>query len=314
MTKLTLISDYRYTEQPKDYSYYVYYNLQNVVYTDTLDIDTREADKILDYIREHYNQMMYKSIENIKPLLMVEDAVEDDTLTEAVVLLKEVARKINLSAVQESELIEMVCGWAGQGSHQQDPSLPQGYQGRTVVGYPYTPSLLDSLQYYTLHDIRSTPYTTEMCGIRIALVTGTHNYDTCTYYDALGRLGCTAEEMTQAIRRASRAVYAEGQYSHAEGGNVVGVWHGIPLYEEEMVCSMSTSEDKPVRLAYEGKDTDTDTQQHSDTHIQQEDTAHANNTCTDSVIDTCTRTLTHNDVVYDTQEIDRYIHSMIDTH
>ena len=253
--------------------------------------------------------MMYKSLEDTKPLLMV----EDDTLTEAVVLLKEVARKINLSAIQESELIEMVCGWAGQGSHQQDPTLPQGYQGRTVIGYPYTPTLLDSLQYYTLHDIRSTPYTTEMCGIRIALVTGTRNYETCTYYDALGRLGCIAEEASQAIRRVSNAMYAEGQYSRADDDSIVAVWHGIPLYEEEMVGSMPTSEGKPVRLAYESKGTDT--QQHSDTHtcIQQED---ASNTCTDSVIDTCTctRALTHNDVVYDTQEIDRYIHSVLDTH
>ena len=307
MTKLTLISDYHYPEQSRDYSYYVYYKLQDVVYTDTLDIDTREADKILDYIREHYNQMMYKSLEDTKPLLMV----EDDTLAEAIVLLKEVARKINLSAIQESELIDKVCGWAGQGSHQQDPTLPQGYQGRTVIAYPYTPTLLDSLQYYTLHDIRSTPYTTEMCGIRIALVTGTRNYETCTYYDALGRLGCTTKEASQAIHRLSNAMYAEGQYSRAESGNIVAVWHGIPLYEEEMVYPMNTSEDKPVHLTYEGKDTNT--QQHSDTHIQQED---ASNTCTDSVIDTCTctRALTHNDVVYDTQEIDRYIHSVLDTH
>lgn len=263
--------------------------------------------------------MMHKSLEDTKPLLMVEDVVEDDTLAEAVVLLKEVARKVNLSAVQESELIDKVCGWAGQGSHQQDPTLPQSYQGRTVVSYPYTPTLLDSLQYYTVHDIRSTPYTTEMCGIRIALVTGTRNYETCTYYDALGRLGCTAEEASQAIRRVSNAMYAEGQYasaigiSHAEGqysraedGNIIGVWHGIPLYEEEMVGSMPTPEDKPVHLTHEDKDTDT--QQHSDTHIQQEDIR------TDSVIDTCTRTLTHNNVAYDTQEIDRYIHSMLDTH
>ena len=255
--------------------------------------------------------MMYKSIESIKPLLMVEDVMEDDTLAEAVVLLKEVARKVNLSAVQESELIKMVCGWAGQGSHQQDPALPQGYQGRTVISYPYTPTLLDSLQYYTVHDIRSTPYTTETCGIGIALVTGTRNYETCTYYDALGRLGCTAEEASQDIRRVSNALYAEGQYasaigtshvegqySRAESGNIVAVWHGIPLYEEEMVYPRDTSVDKPVRLAYEDKNIDT----------QQEDTR------TDSVIDTCTRTPTHNDVVYDTQEIDRYIHSVLDTH
>ena len=27
MTKLTLVSDYHYTEQPRDYTYYVYYKL-----------------------------------------------------------------------------------------------------------------------------------------------------------------------------------------------------------------------------------------------------------------------------------------------
>ena len=68
---------------------------------------------------------------------------------------------------------------------------------------------------------------------------------------------------------------------------------------------------------------DTATQQHSDTHthVQQEDTTHVYNvedthyyTHIDSVADTCTHTLTHNDIVYDTQEIDTYIHSIIDTY
>jgi len=104
--------------------------------------------------------------------------------------------------------------------------------------------------------------------------------------------------------------------SHAEGKGTVATWQGTPLYEKEKeedslftkytVYSVPTPEGKPVRVAYEGKDTDT--QQHSDTHTytQQEDTH------TDSVIDT--HTLTHNDVVYDTQEIDTYIHSMLDIH
>jgi hypothetical protein len=97
------------------------------------------------------------------------------------------------------------------------------------------------------------------------------------------------------------------------------------LFAKHTLYSVPTPEGKPVRLAY----TDTDIQQHSDTHththIQQEDTTHVHNTedthtttHTDSVIDTYTytytHTLTHNDVVYDTQEIDRYIHSMIDIH
>jgi hypothetical protein len=135
------------------------------------------------------------------------------------------------------------------------------------------------------------------------------------------------------------------------------------LFTKHVVYSVPTPEGKPVRLAYEGKGTDT--QQHSDTHtyiqledtytgrvidthpcvqqedthvgstagthtpthVQQEDATHVYNTedthyytRTDSVIDTCannvvdTHTLTHNDVVYDTQEIDTYIHSMIDIH
>jgi hypothetical protein len=158
--------------------------------------------------------MMYNIIENTKPILIIEEAVEEGTLAEAVILLKEAARKAMLSAIQESELIQKVCGWADQGTYQQDPALPQGYEGRTVVSYPYTPALLDSLPHYRVHDIRSTPYTTEVCGIRIVLVTDrrgypVHTYNTCTYYDALGRLGCTAEEATQAMHRLSKAMYTD---------------------------------------------------------------------------------------------------------
>jgi hypothetical protein len=75
------------------------------------------------------------------------------------------------------------------------------------------------------------------------------------------------------------------------------------LFTKHTLYSIPTPEDKPVRVAYEGKDTDI--QQHSDTHIQQEDTHYY--TRTDSMIDT------HNDVVYDTQEIDTYIHTIMDT-
>lgn len=131
-----------------------------------------------------------------------------------------------------------------------------------------------------------------------------HTYDTCTYYDALGRLGCTAEEASQAIRRLSNAMYAERQYSQAM--SQAEEKEEDSLFTKYTVYSIPTPEGKPVRIAYDGKDTDT--QQHSDTHTQQEDI----HTHTDSVIDT--HTLTHNDVVYDTQEIDTYIHSMLDIH
>ena len=79
-----------------------------------------------------------------KPILIVEDAVEEGTLAEAVILLKEAARKAMLSAIQESELIKVMSGWAGQETYQQDPALPQGYEGRTVIPYPYSPILLDN--------------------------------------------------------------------------------------------------------------------------------------------------------------------------
>lgn len=333
MTKLTLVSDYHYTQQPRDYTYYVYYKLQDVVYTDTLDIDTRQADRIVDYVTTHYDKMMYTMMGDTKPILIVEDAVEEGTLAEAVTLLKEAARKAMLSAIQESELIQRVCGWAGQGTYQQDPALPQGYEGRTVIPYPYTPALLDNHWHYRVRDIRSTPYTTEVCGIRVVLVTDKRGYpahtnDTYTYYEALGRIGCTAEEATQAIRRLSNAMYAashaEGQYtqalnsmSHAEGKGTCTQEEEDSLFTKHTVYSVPTPEGKPVRLAYE----DTDTQQHSDTHThtQQEDTTQVYSvedthyyTRTDNVVDT--HTLTHNDVVYDTQEIDTYIHSMIDIH
>ena len=68
--------------------------------------------------------MMYTMMGDTKPILIVEDAVEEGTLAEAVTLLKEAGRKAMLSAIQESELIKMVCGWAGQGTYQQDPALP----------------------------------------------------------------------------------------------------------------------------------------------------------------------------------------------
>lgn len=73
------------------------------------------------------------------------------------------------------------------------------------------------------------------------------------------------------------------------------------------VCSIPTAEDKPVRVAYEDKDIHT--QQHSDTHTQQEDSTHT--TVDSSVVDTYT--LLHNDVVYDTLDIDTYIHTAVDT-
>ena len=104
--------------------------------------------------------------------------------------------------------------------------------------------------------------------------------------------------------------------SHADGRGTHTQEEEDSLFAKYTVYSVPTPEGKPVRVAYEGKDTDT--QQHSDahTHIQQEDTTHVEDTHyytqTDSVIDT--HALTHNDVVYDTQEIDTYIHSMIDIH
>jgi hypothetical protein len=108
-------------------------------------------------------------------------------------------------------------------------------------------------------------------------------------------------------------MYTEGQYTQA----LNSIAHAEEkeedsLFTKHTVYSVHTPEGKPVRLAYEGKDTDT--QQHSDTHthIQQEDTTQACDAHTDGTVDTYT--LLHNDVVYDTLDIDTYIHSMIDIH
>lgn len=81
------------------------------------------------------------------------------------------------------------------------------------------------------------------------------------------------------------------------------------MFSKHTVYSIPTPEGKPVRIAYD------DTQQHSDTHTQQEDTTHVYNVeDTHYYTRTDTHTLTHNDVVYDTLDIDTYIHSMIDIH
>lgn len=88
--------------------------------------------------------MMYNIIGDYRPILIIEDTAEEGTLAGAVILLKEAARKAKLSAIQENELIKVMCGWAGQETYQQDPALPQGYEGRTVIPYPYSPILLDN--------------------------------------------------------------------------------------------------------------------------------------------------------------------------
>ena len=128
------------------------------------------------------------------------------------------------------------------------------------------------------------------------------------------------------LHRLNKAVYADGVWGN--GTVEVVKDQGLQQHKDTQphaegtathaVGILHTAEDKPVRVAYEGKDTDT--QQHSDTHthVQQEDTTHVYSvedthyyTQVDSVVDT--HTLIHNDVVYDTQEIDTYIHTMMDT-
>ena len=114
------------------------------------------------------------------------------------------------------------------------------------------------------------------------------------------------------LHRLNNVVYADGAWGN--GTVEVVKDQGLQQHKDTQshaegtatytVCSIPTTEDKPVCVAYEGKDIDT--QQHSDTHthIQQEDTTHVEDT----------HYYTHNDVVYDTQEIDTYIHSMIDVY
>lgn len=174
MIRLTLINNYYYTEQAKDITYYVCYKLLDVLYTTILDCQIDNTDAIIEYVIDNYNAMMWRSDMSNRPLLIVEEVVEEDTLTDAVALLKQAARKAMLSDDQETEIIEKVCGWAGQGSYQQDPSLPQGYEGRTVVAYPYTPGYTLGLEHHTLCNTPHSLHAVEVCGIPTVLVETEH--------------------------------------------------------------------------------------------------------------------------------------------
>ncbi len=147
--------------------------------------------------------MMYDSSMTSRPILIIEETIEEDTLADVVALLKQAAYKAMLSDDQEIEVIEKVCGWAGQGFCHQDPTLPQGYEGRTVIAYPYTPGYVLGIQHHRLCDTRHALHGVEVCGIPTVLVeknrphTNTHSYTS--------KVGMTAEEAARAVHRLQAA-------------------------------------------------------------------------------------------------------------
>lgn len=118
--------------------------------------------------------------------------------------------------------------------------------------------------------------------------------------------------MTDILHRLNTAVYTDSMWGN--GTVEVVKDQGLQQHKDTQsqvegedtathihtVCNIPTLEDKPVCLAYEGKDIHTQ---------QQEDSTHT--TVDSSVVDTYT--LLHNDVVYDTLDIDTYIHTAVDT-
>jgi hypothetical protein len=120
-----------------------------------------------------------------------------------------------------------------------------------------------------------------------------HRLNTAVYIDSMWGNGTVEVVKDQGLQQHKDTQPHRDTQPHAEGTATYAV------------CSIPTVEDKPVCLAYEGKDIHTqqhsDTHTHSDIHTQQED----------STVDTYT--LLHNDVVYDTLDIDTYIHTALDT-
>lgn len=337
MIRLTLIDNYVYTEHPIECDYTIVYAPHTIRYTTTLDTDIQDAQAIAHHVVDNYRAIVRDP--DTEYILLAEEVVDDTTLEGAILHLKEAAKAACLTAIQESTLIDKVTLWVAERQPTLMRHLSTGQVRRNVVPYPYAAHDA-SMLVYTDSTRRHTLTNTQMCGIPIVLAlpytqhsyTAKHTLSAEEAVRAIQQLqaaynyGATTQQVTDMLHRLNNVVYADGAWGN--GTVEVVKDQGLQQHKDTQshaegaatyaVCSIPTAEDKPVCLAYEGKDTDT--QQHSDTHtyIQQEDTTHVYSvedthcyTQVDSVVDT--HTLTHNDVVYDTQEIDTYIHTMMDT-
>ncbi len=334
MIRLTLIDNYVYTEHPIDQTYSLVYTIDSVQYTTTLDCDVQDATYLCQYIVNNYNTIHHYTTTN-DPILLVEEVVDDSTLEGAVQHIKEAARLACLTAIQQSTLIDKLTLWVAERQPSLMEYVPTGQVKRGVLPYPYAAHDASMLVYVDSthrHSITST----QVCGIPMLLAQPyihkeqhtPHSYTTkhtlsaeeavraIQQLQAAYNYGATIQQLTDILHRLNNAVYTDSMWGNATIEVVKD--QGLQQHRDTQphaegtatyaVCSIPTAEDKPVCLAYEGKDTDT--QQHSDTHththVQQEDTTHVY-----SVEDT--HYYTHNDVVYDTQEIDTYIHTALDT-
>lgn len=328
MIRLTLIDNYVYTEHPIDCDYSIVYTPHTIQYTTTLDTDIQDAQTIAHHVVDNYRAIIRDP--DTEYMLLVEEVVDNTTLEGAILHLKEAAKAACLTAIQESTLIDKVTQWVAERQPTLMRHLSTGQVRRNVIPYPYAAHDASMLVYVDSAR-RHTLTNTQMCGIPIVLTLPytqreqhtQHSYATkytlsaeeavraIQQLQAAYNYGASTQQVTDILHRLNNAVYTDSMWGNAtvevvkdqglqQHKDIQSQAHaeGTATYT---VCSIPTAEDKPVRVAYEGKDTDT--QQHSDTHThtQQED----------STVDTYT--LLHNDVVYDTLDIDTYIHTAVDT-
>lgn len=343
MIRLTLIDNYVYTEHPIECDYTIVYAPHAIHYTTTLDTDIQDTQAIAHHVVDNYRAMVRDP--DTEYILLVEEVVDNTTLEGAILHLKEAAKAACLTAIQESTLIDKVTQWVAERQPTLMRHLSTGQVRRNVVPYPYAAHDASMLVYVD-STRRHTLTNTQMCGIPIVLALPytqreqhtQHSYATkhtlsaeeavraIQQLQAAYNYGATTQQVTDILHRLNTAVYTDSMWGN--GTVEVVKDQGLQQHKDTQpqaegtatytVCSIPTVEDKPVCLAYEGKDTDTQLHSDTHTHIQQEDTTHVYSvedthyyTQVDSVVDT--HTLTHNDVVYDTQEIDTYIHTAVDT-
>ena len=337
MIKLMLLNNYVYDFSPWSYEYVISYPVDSILYTQYLDCRIDEANTISSYIKNNYYEITHHSSPSESILLIEEILIEDQCLKKAIQYVREAGQLTCLTQQQSSNLINTLLKYSKERQETKHVRTCEGYIKHAVMPYPYVPC--DHLQVYRYSTEALT--SSEVCGLPVLMVIpfSNQNYYSNSKLNNKNQnrkaneykinMGISSEEAMQAVLEFSKAFsnnttelneiipklnHLNKTYNDSLlGKNTINSVKNQRLQQHRdaqpqlhaegaatyAVCSIPTAEDKPVCLAYEGKDTDT--QQHSDTHTQQED----------STVDTYT--LLHNDVVYDTLDIDTYIHTAVDT-
>lgn len=337
MIKLMLLNNYVYDFSPWSYEYTISYPVDGILYTQYLDCEIDEANTISSYIQNNYYEITHHSSPSELILLIEEILIENQCLNKAIQHVREASQLTCLTQQQSSNLINTLLKYNKERQETKHVRTCEGYIKHAVMPYPYVPC--DHLQAYRYSSEALT--SSEVCGLPVLMVIPFSNQ---SYYSNSKlnnknqnqktneykiNMGISSEEAMQAVLKFSKAFsnnttelneiipklnHLNKTYNDGlPGKNTINSVKNQRLQQHKdtsshaegtatyahAVCSIPIAEDKPVRVAYEGKDIDT--QLHSDTHTQQED----------NTVDTYT--LLHNDVVYDTLDIDTYIHTALDT-